>query len=145
MCVCAMANTRRIRNVAGYITHALHFHAASAKHTNRGRREGEGDSERETASNTNTKAAKGIQIAIIYHVEIAASHTPPKTRRDSTRLICLVWSGLGPRLGRLFGFRHRVRVGIIWRVEPKGLGQAVGLVEGRQAKIGREREGARRN
>lgn len=104
-----------------------------------------GGRERETASNTNTKAAKGIQIAIIYHVEIAASHTPPKTRRDSTRLICLVWSGLGPRLGRLFGFRHRVRVGIIWRVEPKGLGQAVGLVEDRQAEMERERQGARRN
>lgn len=114
---------------------------SSAKHKQR--EEGEGNSERETASNTNTKAAKGIQIAIIYHVEIAASHTPPKTRRDSTRLICLVWSGLGPRLGRLFGFRHRVRVGIIWRVEPKGLGQAVGLVEGRQAEMGREE--ARRN
>lgn len=49
---------------------------------------------RETASNTNTKAAKGIQIAIIYHVEIAASHTPPRRseRLDSTHL---------PRLERL--------------------------------------------
>lgn len=50
-----------------------------------------GGRERETASNTHTKAAKGIQIAIIYHVEIAASHTPP--RRGETRLDSSASSG----------------------------------------------------
>lgn len=58
--------------------------------TERGGREGAGRGW-ETASNTNTKAAKGIQIAIIYHVEIAASHTPP--RRGETRLDSSASSG----------------------------------------------------